>query len=596
MKQLKSAKWSNGFFHCLLIIIVGLLAYSNTFNAAFNFDDVDNIKLNLAISSFSSDGLNFFLHSRRGVGFFSFFLNYRLGGLDVTGYHLVNVAIHLLNALIVYWLILITAKYYYNNYQSKQSAWDRFQPALVALLPAMLFVAHPIQTQAVTYVVQRFTSLCTLFYLAGILFYALARCSRNPESRDDKTLSFKHWGLMGAALVCAILASKTKEIAFTFPVSILLYEFVFFRDTLLQRLKQLTIPVLVPLALSGVMFFQILSSGGLKGLSEFTKVQTNISRIDYLTTQFRVLMTYLRLLIFPVNQSIDYDFPVYTSFTWPVALSATALVIMFGTACWLWIRSQKLYTPERFYLRLMAFGIFWFFITISIESSILPIVDVIFEHRLYLPSFGALSAIAAALLLITSKTSFATSRYMVCLFMPIILILALSTYQRNKVWANDLTLWQDAYSKAPNKARVANNYAAALILRGKGESALPMLVSSIEREPGYFASWNNLPRVYAQLPLLKGFYKTGFEFLQQNGDVNPVYVTRWFSNALNNLGLAYLLQDDNVKAYENFKKSLELNPQSELVRKNAFNFISSMPDRAQAAIYLAQLQKISSPP
>lgn len=583
--------------HCLLIVIVGLAAYSNTFQTGFNFDDLDNINLNKAISSFSSDGFRFFLHSQRGIGFFSFFLNYRLGGLDVTGYHLVNVAIHLLNALIIYWIILITARFYCNSYKSKHSAWNHFQPALVAFFPATLFVAHPVQTQAVTYVVQRFTSLCSLFYLGGILFYAVARYSRNAEPKDDNILPLRHWGFMGASLVCAILASKTKEIAFTFPVSLLIYEFIFFRSTLRQRIRHLIVPVIVPLVLSGMMFFQILSSGGLKGLSEFTKVQTNISRIDYLLTQFRVLITYIRLLIFPVNQSIDYDYPIFTSFNWQVALSAMTLGIILGTGLWLWIRSRKeSFTPEMFYLRLIAFGIFWFFITISIESSILPIVDVIFEHRLYLPSFGALSSIAASIMLGASKIKFlSTNRTnLICLFLPIIFILAFGTYQRNKVWANDLTLWQDAYSKAPNKARVANNYAAALILRGKGETALPLLISSIEREPGYFASWNNLPRVYAQIPFLKGFYKTGFEFLLQDGEVNPVYVAKWFSNALNNLGLAYLLQNDSVNAYKNFKKALEMNPQSELARKNALNFISAMPNRVQAAIYLEQLQKISS--
>lgn len=578
--------------HCLLIVFVCLAVYSNTFYANFTFDDVDNINLNNAISNFSSSsGYDFFLHSRRGVGYLSFLINYRLGGLDVFGYHVFNVAIHIINALLVYGIVLVTANLYRNHDHSNNDRWQWFHPPLIALFPALLFAAHPVQTQAITYVVQRFTSLCTLFYLAGILCYALARRTADKQPAPH----IKQWGWLATSLICSVLASRTKEIAFTFPFIVLIYEFMFFSTDLKDRLKYLLLPVITPLLLAALVIFNILRVSGVHGLDLYTKVQTNISRLDYLFTQFRVIITYIRLIFFPVNQSIDYDYTISTSFAWSVALSALTLVFILLAAIWLWIRSNRVPpSPDTLYLRLTAFGIIWFFVTLSIESSIIPIIDVIFEHRLYLPSTGALIAITSAIMYGVGKMNPHTAalRITTILFLTITLILAIATYKRNTVWANDLTLWQDAYQKAPHKSRVANNYAAALILRGKGETALPLLIVSIEREPGYFAAWNNLPRVFDQIPMLKGHYRNGFEMLKKDGDVNPIYVSKWFSNALNNLGVAYLLQNDIPKAFHNYRKSLEINPSFSLARENVLNLISVLPDKTQAARYSEQLPKM----
>lgn len=187
---------------------------------------------------------------------------------------------------------------------------------------------------------------------------------------------------------------------------------------------------------------------------------------------------------------------------------------------------------------------------------------------------------------------FPTKPFVTGLFITLILVLAVATYKRNAVWENDLTLWKDAYSKSPNKSRVANNYAGSLILRGKGESSLPLLIKSIEQEPGYFAAWNNLARAYKQMPSLKGYYRSGFEMLSQNGEVNPLYLSKWFSNAQNNLAIAYQLQNNIPKALESYKQSLEINPSFELARSNALRLASTLPDKALSARYIEQLPKI----
>lgn len=580
----------------ILIAVVAFFSYSNTFRAGFNFDDIDGILINTLVKSNNTGFWDIMLSSRRAIGQLSFVMNYRIGGTNVFGYHLVNLLIHVLTASLLYRLVLVTCEAAHAAPTTTRGDFPTaaFRDQDIAVFSALLFVAHPIQTQAVTYIVQRFTSLCTLFYLATILCYALARRTAEEYSIENGSKQLRVWGYITASLVCAILAVMTKEIAFTLPIMVLIYEFMFFRTHLQQRMKYLLFPVAVPISLACLMIFRTLQDTGMQGLHELTKIQTNISRIDYLFTQFRVIMTYIRLIFFPVNQNIDYDYPIYTAFTGEVALSALALGMLILTALWLWIRSNGLQSAtDAPYLRLMAFGIIWFFVTLSIESSLIPIVDVIFEHRLYLPSVGALIAITAAVMFVAER--FAASRNIVMLtLVATILILAIATFRRNAVWADELTLWQDAYLKAPRKVRVINNYAAALTVRGNGAIALPLLIKAIEISPGYFASWNNLPRAFGQIPLLRGHYWKGFEMVGPDGDVNPAMVTKWYSNALNNLGLAYQLQNNAPKAFDSYRKSLEVNPSFSLARENAMALLSALPDKAQAARYLEQLRRIPS--
>ncbi|MFU8807453.1 MAG: hypothetical protein ACNA8W_26825, partial [Bradymonadaceae bacterium] len=180
----------------MLILLVGVAIYSNSFQGPFVLDDRQSIVENTDIRGLEA----FHAGSTRYVGYLTFALNYRFGGLDVTGYHVVNLAIHLASALLVYALLHLTFRTPYfrgqesgaggqkDRFESQTSNLDsnlaslaslaswRFEPRTVLpLFAALLFVVHPVQTQAVTYVVQRLTSLCTLFYLLSMVLYAQAR-------------------------------------------------------------------------------------------------------------------------------------------------------------------------------------------------------------------------------------------------------------------------------------------------------------------------------------------------------------------------------------------------------------------------------------
>jgi hypothetical protein len=380
----------------LCIVILGIVAYSNTFHVPFQFDDISSIVKNPLIQNISSASLpsveDVFELSpglkNRFIGYATFALNYQLHGLTVAGYHMVNITIHILNAFLVYWLILITLKTPFFSAGNKHDNSSTDSGAFTAFFTALLFVSHPIQTQAVTYIVQRVAALATLFYVLSLVMYIKARTSdqKNSESTTRSGVRAAVIPVLyyASSLISAVFAMRTKEIAFTLPVIIALYEFMFLRGKWMKRMLYL-IPLfltmlIIPLTLIGVdkPIGSIISD-----VSDASRLQTTISRTDYLFTEARVIVTYIRLLLFPVNQNLDYDYPIYHSIFHPqVFLSFLFLFFIAGVGVYLLIRSGILDST----LRLMAFGIFWFFITLSVESSVIPIVDVIFEHRVYLPN------------------------------------------------------------------------------------------------------------------------------------------------------------------------------------------------------------------
>jgi tetratricopeptide (TPR) repeat protein len=158
-------------------------------------------------------------------------------------------------------------------------------------------------------------------------------------------------------------------------------------------------------------------------------------------------------------------------------------------ALYLWISSSR----EPRASRLISFGLLWFFLALSVESSLVPIPDVIFEHRLYLPSFGAAGAFAAAFFLLAEKFSGkAGGRLFVAVAVLIVAGLAVATFQRNQVWRDELRLWQDSAAKSPQKGRPLNNFAVALEDAGRRAEAMEVLHRAIEVEPTYHQSWYNL--------------------------------------------------------------------------------------------------------
>ncbi|MBI5407765.1 MAG: tetratricopeptide repeat protein, partial [Nitrospirae bacterium] len=298
--------------HLVIISLLGLLAYSDTFNAPFQWDEYRIFEKEPSIikdlSYFShpskAKALEFY-HALRGrfIGYLTFALNYKIHGLDVTGYHIVNIAIHLINALLVYFLVILTLK----TPNLKESSLKE-KSGYVALFSALIFVSHPVQTEAVTYIFQRLASLTAFFCLLSLVLYITWRLRQDTAK---EAFPFKGILFYFFTLLSLVFAMKTKENAFMLPAIIALYEFFFFKGAVKKRILSL-VPILltmliIPLSLTGTE--RPLG----EAIGDIAKGHASIQRTDYLLTQFRVVATYIRLILFPVGQNIDYDYPVYNS-------------------------------------------------------------------------------------------------------------------------------------------------------------------------------------------------------------------------------------------------------------------------------------------
>jgi len=232
--------FEKSYIHVFLISVLGILVYSNTFTVPFQWDENVFLRDNPIVKDFGhflepskAESFKYYDEMKsRYVGYLTFALNYRLHRFDVVGYHIFNNFIHVLNAVLVYWLVVLIGK----SPVLERSQLER-QMHSVALFTALLFVSHPVQTEAVTYIYQRFTSLAAFFCLLSLVSYVRSRVSLGGKRR----LSFYALSLASAAL-----AMKTKENAFTLPLAIVLIEFLFLTGTTKRRALYL-LPVIMTL-------------------------------------------------------------------------------------------------------------------------------------------------------------------------------------------------------------------------------------------------------------------------------------------------------------------------------------------------------------
>ena len=473
------------------ILLLGLLAYANSLRGDFVFDDIRQIRDNPVIrdlGSFLWSSAGYRFSPSRFVAYLTFALNYRLGGLDVFGWHAVNLAIHLAVALVLYALVA-------SAFRAPRLAGSRIASSsrAVAFAAAALFVTHPIETQAVSYVVQRITSLAALFYLLAMLLYLRWRLQQEAGDRGPL-----HGATYLAAVAAALLAVRTKEIAFTLPAAVLLLEAALFGRPGLRRLLAVAPFVAAALWIPATLLAQHRPAGEiLADVDTATRVQaTGVSRLDYLRTEVAVVAGYLRLLVWPAGLNLDHDVPLARSFLEPRVAQALVLhLALLATAAWAWRRTApgaaRAIDPVA---RLAAAGVLFFYLALSVESSLIPIADPMFEHRAYLPSAGFFAAVAviAALALRALRPSLPPGRRLAALALALAIPLAFATLLRNRVWWTDVTLWTDAVSKSPGKARPQLNLGTALVEAGRPREAVGPLREAARLAP-------ELPWARAQL-------------------------------------------------------------------------------------------------
>ncbi|MGD0886384.1 MAG: tetratricopeptide repeat protein, partial [Thermodesulfovibrionales bacterium] len=315
-------------------------------------------------------------------------------------------------------------------------------------------------------------------------------------------------------------------------------------------------------------------------VSEATRVQTAMSRWDYLFTQFRVIVTYIRLLLFPVGQNLDYDYPLYHSFfSPPVFLSFLVLAAILSFGMYLF-RYRKL-VPHT---RLISFGILWFFVALSVESSFIPIEDVIYEHRMYLPSVGMFIAVMTSLFLVRDHFK-QVGKIIIPSCVVIAITLASATYARNIVWQSEVALYRDVVRGSPLKARGHNDLGNAYMDQNRLDEAVQEFITALKLNPDYAMAHYNLGNAYMDQNRLDEAVQEFITALKLNPDDATAYYNLGnaygklnrldeaiieykaalsmkpdYTDVYNNLGVAYLTQNRLDEAIHEFITALKLNP------------------------------------
>ncbi|MFH1269893.1 MAG: hypothetical protein ABIH75_02390, partial [Candidatus Omnitrophota bacterium] len=340
-----------------LLCCLGIAAYSNSLHNSFHFDDEQAIVENLNIKNLANLRLIWDYGPTRSLTTLSLAFNYHLHKLDVFGYHLFNLAIHLCTAILAWWFVLLT-------FATPPMKKDKISghASTIAFFTAAVFAVHPIQTEAVTYIIQRTAVLAALFYLLSLCLYIKSRMLQIEGSDSKSNYNFYYT----ASLLAALAGIYTKETIITLPVAIVLYEFCFLKNQGRFNWRRILPFFIISLIIPLTAIFRI------------SEHNPGIPQIHYLLTQPRVMITYLRLLFIPVNQNLDYDYPIIKTLFDPAALTGILSIVL------ILIIAIRLF--HRY--RLLSFAVFWFFLVLLPESSIFPIHDVIFEHRLYLAVLG----------------------------------------------------------------------------------------------------------------------------------------------------------------------------------------------------------------
>jgi len=431
-----------------LLLILIFLIYSNTFHASWHMDDYHNITHNTQIhikdlqpsslfeTFFFLDGHNKKLS--RPVSRLTLAINWYFGSRDVVGYHIVNITIHLLTAFFLFLTVLelLRTPYLKERYNGRGY--------FIALLTSTLWAINPVQTQAVTYIVQRMASLSTMFYILAIFLYIKGRTS-HPLSKRSL--------LFFGCLLSFFMALGSKENAATLPIALILVEAIFFQDLRRPKVrKAFGLGFLVGVFFLIVLGTLFMSGNPLAFLQAYENRPFTLSQ--RLMTEPRVLVFYLTQIFYPVptRLSIEHDIAVSTSLFTPWTTLPCVLVVLALIAVGL---SQIRKRP------VLAFGVLFFFLNHIIESSILGL-ELVFEHRNYLPSLFLFFPVATGVTWILDyyNEKKRSMYYVLISFITLMLIgLGMGTYIRNMAWATEKTLWEDAMTKAPESARPLNNLA-----------------------------------------------------------------------------------------------------------------------------------------
>ncbi len=586
----------------LILTAAVLLCYSNTLTNPFIFDDIPNILENKHIRL---DRINFDTlleaafgspSQRRPLSNLSFALNYYFSGYWVQAYRIVNILIHIVTGILLYYVIK----------SALQASWNRAGKWRVApvnptsgcqdgktlgrtpILPfmtAFVWVVHPLQIQSVTYLVQRMNALAAMFFLLAFFLFITADTVRQTHK---KVMLYALCGISGVA------ALASKEIAATLPFCLLLYRWFFVLDLKWQHIKRELLALILVFAILVVLTIFFLGSHPWEAIQAgySTRQFTMPQRV---LTEFRVIVFYVSLFLFPhpSRLNLDHHFLVSKSLTEPIT-TILALTLIIGTVVFTAGLSRK--------FRVVSFCILWYLGNLLLESSVIGL-EIIFEHRNYLPSMSL-----AFLLVWHLCTRFKSRRVLLILLCGIVTVFSLWTYQRNRIWWDDLTLWRDCAQKSQAKARPVNKLGAALERRGRLQEALHCYMRANQVDPmallPYYNKGNVLTKIgrneeaiveyHRALHLYPGFTKARINLalaLANQGQLEAgiAQLEKAIAEspsdpvALNNMGTLLFKAGQLEAAVGHFLRAITQAPSNATLRYAAGNALSAL-DRLDEAI------------
>lgn len=526
------------------VLLMVCVAYGGTLHHSFHFDDYNIIVNNEKIHRFHLPTIastNYF----RPVLFVTFALNHHFGGSNPFGYHLVNIGLHLLNMLLVFYLISVLVRLVNSRSGGDGDGWQPLPRFYSPLLGTVLFGLHPMQTESVTYIASRSSVLCTTFVLLSVAGFLAARI----EGRDGPVPPGKRTVLLALATLSFILGVATKELGICAPLLLLLLEYFFFSRgiTAVRKAKNIAryhLPILL-LTLFGAGL-RLTFMFRLHNPAEFRSPWNN------LLSQFRVVVRYIVMIFLPVNQNVDPDVRTSESLFEPSVLLSLLLILALLGFGWLLRKRQPM----------AAAGVLVWFTALLPTSSIIPLRDLMAEHHVYLPMVGA-AMLAAALPGMLVPQPRRAGRIALAAILVAGLALSTATYQRNKVWLSGLTLWEDSVSNSPNKERPVMHYANAISGAGRLEEAKNLYEKVLTINPDNATARYNLGIIYKQ----QGDYERGVEEWRRVARIEPGH-----PNVHVNIGNYHFSRGELQQAFLEFRAEIQWNPRNPLGYFNMGNY------------------------
>lgn len=494
----------------VIIALAAVMVYSKTFRVPEIFDDSASISRNTHITHLwpltrAMSAPEQQTTAGRPMLSLSLAINYAISGLDMWSYHVFNLSVHILAGLTLMGVVRRTLL--------TDRLRDRFakHADVLAGICALLWVVHPLQTEAVTYIIQRAESMMGLFYL--LTLYCAIRGFHSPRPAL--------WYV--AATVACAAGMATKEVMATAPLMVVIYDVVFLTRSKRQFVRRLGL--YLPLALTWAIVIALVATAPRSRSAGF---DITVRPLVYAQAQCEIILHYIRLAFWPDKLVLDYYWPAPESFMEIAPYAGVLALLLMATVVAIWRRPA------------LGFLGVWFFVILGPSSSFMPIKDLAFEHRIYLSLAAITCGVVIAGYLLADKLAGAdklpVAAALLALVGTVAALLGWRSFDRNLDYASRFTIWKDTVEKVPHNPRAHNNV---------GYAYREMAIEAVKSDD--------------RKHLQKEYFDKAMHHYNRAIELDPGYI-----QAYNNRGAAYGFMGQHDRALEDFNASIKLNSDAKM--------------------------------